>query len=125
MKVDQLEAVMAELVAGGRRPKFIYSIPSFQNPAGVTLSLERRRRLVELAREHEILIAEDNPYGLLRYEASRCPPCTSSTAATLSSTSEPSPRSSPRIRLGWAVAPPPVMEKIILGSRPPTSAPRP
>ena len=57
-------------------------MPSFQNPAGVTLSGERRRRLVELAREREVLVVEDNPYGLLRYEGEPQPPLYSSTAAT-------------------------------------------
>ena len=52
----------------GRTPKFIYTIPNFQNPGGVTMSLERRHRLVEIAHERELLVLEDNPYGLLRYE---------------------------------------------------------
>ena len=58
----------ARAAGEGRRPKFIYSVPSFQNPAGVTLSAERRIRLVELARRYELLLCEDNPYGLLRFE---------------------------------------------------------
>src|SRR3954465_9786590 len=49
MRIEDLEAVLARLDAGGRRPKFVYSVPSFQNPAGVSMSLARRRRLVELA----------------------------------------------------------------------------
>src|SRR4029077_20674508 len=53
--------------------KFIYSIPSVHNPGGVTMSLARRRRLVEVARERELLILEDNPYGLLRYEGEPLP----------------------------------------------------
>ena len=60
--------------AEGRRPKFIYTVPSFQNPAGVTMSAERRRRLVEIARERELLVVEDNPYGLLRYEGEPAEP---------------------------------------------------
>ena len=68
MRVDLLEQLLDRLAAEGRRPKFIYSVPSFQNPAGVTMSAERRRRLVEIARERELLVVEDNPYGLLRYE---------------------------------------------------------
>ena len=68
MRIDELEEVLERLAAEGRRPKFIYSVPSFQNPAGVTMSAERRERLVELAREHEVLVVEDNPYGLLRFE---------------------------------------------------------
>jgi 2-aminoadipate transaminase len=74
MRVEELEELCDRLVTAGRRPKFIYSIPSFQNPAGVTLSLERRRRLVEMARSREILVVEDNPYGLLCYEGDPAPP---------------------------------------------------
>ena len=82
MRIDVLEAELARLDAEGREPKFIYSIPTFQNPAGVTMSLERRRRLVEIARERELLILEDNPYGLCASRASRFRPCARWTAAT-------------------------------------------
>ena len=118
MKVDELEALLDRLEADGRRPKFIYSVPTFQNPAGVTLSAERRRRLVELAREREVLVVEDNPYGLLRYEGEPQPPLYQLDGGdyviyvgTLSKIL------SPGIRLGWAVAPPPVMEKMALGKQ--------
>src|SRR3990172_1368204 len=74
MRVDELEETLDRLDAEGRRPKFIYTVPSFQNPAGVTLSVERRQRLVEIARERELLVVEDNPYGLLRYEGEPPPP---------------------------------------------------
>jgi 2-aminoadipate transaminase len=118
MRVEELEALIDRLDAEGRKPKFIYSVPSFQNPAGVTLSLERRRRLVELARSREVLVVEDNPYGLLRYEGDPQPPLYQLDGGdyvvyvgTLSKIL------SPGIRLGWAVAPPPVMEKIALGKQ--------
>jgi 2-aminoadipate transaminase len=118
MRVDELESLMDRLAADGRKPKFIYSVPSFQNPAGVTLSLERRRRLVELARSREVLVVEDNPYGLLRYEGEPQVPLYQLDGGdyviyvgTLSKIL------SPGIRLGWAVAPPPVMEKIALGKQ--------
>ncbi len=73
MPIDALEATLDRLAAEGRRPKFIYTIPNFQNPGGVTMSLARRRRLVEVARERELLVLEDNPYGLLRYEGEPLP----------------------------------------------------
>src|SRR5919205_942092 len=73
MRVDLLEDTLDRLDREGRRPKFVYTIPSFQNPAGVTLPLERRRRLVELARRRELLVLEDNPYGMLRFEGSPLP----------------------------------------------------
>jgi 2-aminoadipate transaminase len=61
---DALEAALA----GGPQPAFLYTIPTFQNPSGRTLSTERRHRLVELAREHDLLVLEDDPYGLVRFE---------------------------------------------------------
>ena len=73
MRIDELEETLERLEREGRRPKFIYTIPTFQNPAGVTMSLPRRQRLVEVARERELLVLEDNPYGLLRYEGEPLP----------------------------------------------------
>ncbi|MGH2723578.1 MAG: PLP-dependent aminotransferase family protein [Actinomycetota bacterium] len=64
---------LEEALAGGVRPKFLYTCPSFHNPAGVTLSEERRRRLTEVCRRAGVPIIEDNPYGLLRFEG-RAPP---------------------------------------------------
>src|SRR3954451_15270607 len=118
MRVDELEALMDRLDSEGRKPKFIYSVPSFQNPAGVTLSLERRRRLVELARSREVLVVEDNPYGLLRFEGDPQPPLYQLDGGDyVIYVGTFSKILSPGIRLGWAVAPPPVMEKIALGKQ--------
>jgi len=75
MRIDLLEETLDRLAADGRKPKFIYTIPNFQNPGGVTMSLERRHRLVEIAHERELLVLEDNPYGLLRYEGAPQPTC--------------------------------------------------
>jgi DNA-binding transcriptional MocR family regulator len=58
---------LADALVHGPRPAFLYTIPTFQNPSGRTLSLERRRRIVELARTHDLLVLEDDPYGLVRY----------------------------------------------------------
>jgi 2-aminoadipate transaminase len=118
MRIDELEELLGALSTGGRRPKFIYSVPNFQNPAGVTLSGERRQRLVEIAREHEVLIVEDNPYGLLRYDGEPEPTLYSLDGGdyvlylgTLSKIL------SPGIRIGWVAAPPPILEKIGLGKQ--------
>src|SRR5204862_5967303 len=73
MRIDLLEETLARLETEGRRPKFIYTVPTFQNPAGVTLSLPRRKRLVEVANERELVVLEDNPYGLLRFEGEPLP----------------------------------------------------
>ncbi len=68
-----LEEALARLTAEGRPPKLLYTIPNFHNPGGVTMSLERRERLVEIAHAHELLIVEDNPYGQIRFEGDPLP----------------------------------------------------
>ena len=118
MRIDLLEERLAELERDGRRPKFIYTVPTFQNPAGVTMSLERRQRLVELAAEREILVLEDNPYGLLRYEGQPLPPLHALDGGVyVMYLGTFSKILSPGIRLGWVVAPVPVLEKINLGKQ--------
>jgi 2-aminoadipate transaminase len=118
MDIDLLERLLDELRSDGRRPKFIYSVPSFQNPAGVTMSFERRQRLVELARSNEILVVEDNPYGLLRYGGEPVPPLYQLDGGDfVIYIGTFSKILSPGIRLGWTVAPPPVLEKIVLGKQ--------
>jgi 2-aminoadipate transaminase len=123
MPIDELEATLDRLQAEGRSPKLIYTIPNFQNPGGVTMSLPRRRRLVEVARERELLVLEDNPYGLLRYEGEPLPTLHSldALAAKRGGASDFvvylgtfSKILSPGLRLGWAVAPRPVLEKLNL-----------
>jgi 2-aminoadipate transaminase len=118
MRVDLLEETLDRLEREGRRPKFIYTIPSFQNPAGVTMALERRRALVEIARRRELLVLEDNPYGLLRYEGSREPTLRSLDGGLyVMYLGTFSKILSPGIRLGWVAAPAPVLEKMNLGKQ--------
>src|SRR3984957_4990434 len=126
MPIDALESTLDRLAAQGRRPKFIYTIPNFQNPGGVTMSLARRRRLVEVARERELLVLEDNPYGLLRYEGEPLPTLYSLDAEAVGRGGASdlviylgtfSKILSPGLRLGWAVAPRPVLEKLNLGKQ--------
>jgi 2-aminoadipate transaminase len=118
MRVDLLEDALDRLDREGRRPKFVYTIPTFQNPAGVSMSLERRRRLVEIAHERELLVLEDNPYGLLRYEGSPCPTLRAIDGGVyVMYLGTFSKILSPGIRLGWIEAPPPVLEKINLGKQ--------
>src|SRR5271167_4067248 len=126
MPIDELERTLDRLQAEGRRPKFIYTIPNFHNPAGVTMSLPRRRRLVEVARERELLVLEDNPYGLLRYEGEALPTLYSLDASNAGKDGASdlviylgtfSKILAPGLRLGWSVAPRPVLEKLNLGKQ--------
>jgi 2-aminoadipate transaminase len=118
MRVEELEPLLARLRDEGRQPKFVYTVPTFQNPAGVTMSYERRQALVDLARRHELLVIEDNPYGLLRYGGEQLPPLYQLDGGDfVIYIGTFSKILSPGIRLGWAVAPPPVMEKIVLGKQ--------
>ncbi|MBA2347553.1 MAG: PLP-dependent aminotransferase family protein, partial [Solirubrobacterales bacterium] len=116
MRIDLMEETLDRLDATGRTPKFIYTIPNFQNPAGVTMSLPRRRRLVEVARERELLILEDNPYGLLRFEGEPLPTLRSLDGGDfVISLGTFSKILSPGLRLGWSVAPGPVLAKMNIG----------
>ena len=114
LQVELLPRVLSKLEAKKERPKFLYAIPNFQNPAGVTLSLERRKKLVEIARDRDILLVEDDAYGHLCFEGERLP--------TLKSMNEEiihistfSKIFSPGIRVGWLTAPRPIIEKMCPG----------
>jgi 2-aminoadipate transaminase len=118
MRIDELEETLDRLEREGRRPKFIYTIPTFQNPAGVTMSLPRRKRLVEIAAERELLVLEDNPYGLLRFEGEPLPTLRSLDGGEfviyLGTFSK---ILGPGLRLGWTAAPRPVLDKMNVGKQ--------
>jgi len=73
MSIDDLEAKIAAAKSAGKTLKGIYVIPDFQNPSGITLSLEKRKRLLDVARREDLLIFEDNPYGHLRFAGEPIP----------------------------------------------------
>jgi 2-aminoadipate transaminase len=74
MRMDLLEETLVNLAEKQKKPKFIYVVPDFQNPSGVTLTAERRRRLLELAYRYEIPVVEDSPYRDLRFTGEPQPP---------------------------------------------------
>ncbi|MDQ6836437.1 MAG: PLP-dependent aminotransferase family protein [Actinomycetota bacterium] len=117
MRTDELQDTLDELERSGRRPKFIYTVPNFHNPAGVTLSLPRRRDLVRIAAERELLVLEDNPYGLLRYEGEALPTLYSLDDEFVIYAGTFSKILSPGVRLGWAVAPGPIAAKMQIGKQ--------
>jgi len=89
----------------GPAPAFLYLIPTFQNPSGRTLSEERRRRIVELAREHDLLVLEDDPYGLVRFEGEALPTLHELSGGETTYSSSFSKTIAPGLRVGWFVFP--------------------
>ncbi len=111
MRMDLLEEELKRL--GPRGAKFIYTIPNFHNPAGVTMTAERRRRLLELSREYDIPVVEDDPYGRLRFEGGHVKPLRAldDEVIYLGTFSK---IFAPGLRLGWIVAPQPILAKVLL-----------
>jgi 2-aminoadipate transaminase len=110
MRVDVLASELERM--GEARPKFIYTVPSFQNPAGVTMNESRREELLRLAREYDVLIIEDNPYGLLRFEGEHVRPLAARDPSRVIYLETLSKIISPGIRLGWVFAPSPITERV-------------
>jgi len=90
----------------GPAPAFLYLIPTFQNPSGRTLSEERRRRISELAREHDLLVLEDDPYGLVRFDGEPLPSLFELSGGEVAYSSSFSKTIAPGLRVGWFVFPP-------------------
>ena len=122
MLVDQLEEALR------KGPKFIYVLPNFQNPSGATLSLERRKKVIELADKYGVPIVEDDPYGQLRYEGEHIPSlvhldsefrgydgdCYSGNVIYLSTFSK---LLAPGLRLAWVIAPEQVIRKLVIAKQ--------
>ena len=109
MCVEELPAHFKD----GHRPKFVYVLPNFHNPAGTTLSLERRRRLAEIAVEYDLVIVEDDPYGELRFEGEDITPIWSLAPERTLYLSTFSKTLAPGIRLAWVVAPKPIIARMV------------
>lgn len=113
---EELEATIERLSRTGKRVKFFYCLPNFHNPAGVTLSEERRPQVIEICRRHHILIVEDNPYGLLGFEGQTYTALKTLAPNDVVYLGSFSKIFAPGYRVGWAVAPPAVRDKIKLAS---------
>ena len=111
MRMDLLEETLDRLAP--RKPKFIYTIPNFHNPAGVTMTLERRKRLLEIAHERGLLVIEDDPYGRLRYsgEPIACMRSLDENVVYLGTVSKVF---APGTRTGWIIAPTPILDRVNL-----------
>ena len=106
MNVEALEAELGRIEAEGKWAKLLYLVPSFQNPTSTMLTVERRRRIVELAEEHDFIILEDNPYGYICFGGEMPTPVMGlDRAGRTMYTSTYSKILSPGMRIGWLVAP--------------------
>ena len=100
------------------RTKFIYTIPNFQNPTGITASLEKRRRMLELARQYGVLILEDNPYGDLRFEGENVPAIKSmDDGEVVVYAGSFSKVLAPGLRVGYAIGPKAVLQKMTVAKQ--------
>ena len=115
---DQLERLVIRLIDDGRKPKFIYLIPEFQNPSGLTLSYERRKRVLEIANKYNLLVVEDSPYSELRYNGETIPSLyTMDIEGRVLLMKTFSKIFCPGFRLGWVVGPKPVIEKMVIAKQ--------
>ncbi len=102
---EHLESRIEALEAEGKRIKLLYTIPSFNNPSGITLTAERRQRVVDICRDHNILVLEDNPYGMLRFDGHPLTPLRADNPDDVIYCGSFSKIFSPGVRLGWALVP--------------------
>jgi DNA-binding transcriptional MocR family regulator len=107
-------SALEEALVAGARPKFVYTIPNFSNPAGVTMSLARRERLVEVCRRFGVPLVEDNPYGMLRFEGQPVPSLRSLDPGNVIYLGTLSKVFAPGIRVGWAFAEHGTLDRLVL-----------
>ena len=117
-KDEELDTVVRALITSGKKPKFIYAIPDFQNPSGITMTQKQRLEVIEVAKKHDLLIVEDSPYRELRFEGA---PETmmyalddSERVITLGTFSK---IFAPGFRLGWVIAHPAVIDKLVVAKQ--------
>ncbi|HDR89838.1 MAG TPA: PLP-dependent aminotransferase family protein [Bacteroidetes bacterium] len=118
MRSDELRQVLSEMKSEGKKPKFIYIIPDFQNPAGITMPEFRRKEIISLAHEFDVLIIEDSPYREIRFEGEHQPMIYGLdgkgqviTLGTFSKTFVPG------FRIGWVIAHPDIIDKFVMAKQ--------
>ena len=119
---DLLTAALSNLAAQGIVPKFLYTVPNFHNPAGVTLSVERRAEVLEICARYGVAVVEDNPYGLLGFTG-RVYPALRSMDRDVIYLGSFSKTFASGLRVGWALAPPAVRDRLVLAAESATLCP--
>jgi 2-aminoadipate transaminase len=120
---SELDAALESLSARGRTPKFLYTVPNFHNPAGITLAVQRRAEVLQLCADHRVLVIEDNPYGLLGFDGQIYPAMRATDPDNVVYLGSFSKTFAPGLRVGWALAPHAVREKLVLAAESATLCP--
>ncbi|KEI44675.1 PLP-dependent aminotransferase family protein [Saccharopolyspora rectivirgula] len=123
LQPQALREAIAAVTAQGKRIKLLYTIPNFHNPGGITLAIPRRSEILEICREHGILVVEDNPYGLLGFDGTQYPALRSLDADNVVYLGSFSKTFAPGLRVGWVLAPHAVREKLVLTAESATLCP--
>jgi 2-aminoadipate transaminase len=113
---EALEQAIAEVARNGRRAKFLYTIPTYQNPAGVTLTEQRRERVLDICERAGLLVVEDDPYGQLGFEGEAPAPLRARRRDGVFYLSTFSKTFAPGFRVGWILAPHAVRDKLVIAS---------
>src|SRR5699024_7636822 len=111
-----LAQALQDLRTQGRRVKMLYTVPNFHNPAGVSLAADRREEILQIARSHGVLVLEDNPYGLLGFDSEPVPALQTLDPEGVVYLGSFSKTFAPGYRVGWALAPHAVRERLVLAS---------
>ncbi len=115
---EQLEEKVSRLCNQGKKPKFLYLIPDFQNPSGITLSVERRNAVLKIASKYDLLVIEDSPYRELRFEGELLPSLYSlDTEGRVLYMKTFSKIFCPGFRIGWVVGPAPIIDKMVIAKQ--------
>jgi DNA-binding transcriptional MocR family regulator len=120
---EVLQARIQALQAAGKNIKFLYTIPNFNNPSGITLAQERRQQIVDICRGANILVLEDNPYGLLRFDGEPLAPLRAANPADVIYMGSFSKIFAPGLRIGWALVPEHLQRRYYLASEAVTLCP--
>jgi 2-aminoadipate transaminase len=113
---EALRETLARLKTQGRTPKFLYTVPNFQNPAGVTLAVRRRAEILGICQTYDVLLVEDNAYGLLGFDSEPLRALRADDAERVIYLGTFSKTIAPGLRVGWALAPPAIRAKLVLAA---------
>jgi 2-aminoadipate transaminase len=117
ISTEALEKEIKRLHDQCKRPKFVYVVPDFQNPSGITLNLDRRKELIALAEKYDLIIIEDSPYRQLRFEGEAPPPLISLNSERVIALYSFSKILLPGFRLGWMAGPTDLIQKLIIAKQ--------